>query len=419
MVFSFFVCFCLLFASENVDGFVSIVEKEVLLKSEVLQQAYLMASQQGLDPYKNPYSFDVLYKDVLKQMENNLVLYDLASKDTNVVVLDEEVEESLGLELKRRVDLAGSVSALEQMLGEHLSIIRSKLRLEIKKSMQIEKYTSSIVYSVQPSLFDVKSFYVNYKDSLPFLEKRFSFSVFEWPVSVGFQKKEDLFGFLNSLKDSVLLGFDSFGSLAKKHSQDTGSSQNGGSLGYTLRGSLVPEYENVAFSLSVGEVSSPFVSPFGAHIVLLEDRLGEKIKTSHILKRFDSNQQDFNLSLDSLNSFLGGFLVYNNVNKFDSLCVHHKKSSAVFQGVFRSVPNSSLPEFLEPLKSAPLGFVSPFLFEEKIYTVRLFEVSEKEKQTLQNNYENIYNLTRSLLIEEKISNLINSHSKKIYIKKFY
>ena len=169
----------------------------------------------------------------------------------------------------------------------------------------------------------------------------------------------------------------------------------------------------------MGEVSSPFVSPFGAHIVLLEDRLGEKIKTSHILKRFDSNQQDFSLSLNSLNSFLGGLLVYNNVNKFDSLCVHHKKSSAVFQGVFHSVPNSSLPEFLEPLKTAPLGFVSPFLFEEKIYTVRLFEVSEKEKQTLQNNYENIYNLTRSLLIEEKISNLINSHSKKIYIKKFY
>ena len=242
MVFSLFFCLSFLFAFENVDGVVSVVEKEVLLKSEVLQQAYLMASQQGLDPYKNPYSFDVLYRDVLKQMENNLVLYDLASKDTNIVVLDEEVEESLGLELKRRVDLAGSVSALEQMLGEPLSVVRSKLRLEIKKSMQIEKYTSSIVFSVQPSLFDVKNFYVNYKDSLPFLEKRFGFSVFEWPVSVGSQKQEELFSFLNSLKDSVLLGFGSFGSFAKKHSQDIGSSQNNGSLGYTLRGSLVPEY---------------------------------------------------------------------------------------------------------------------------------------------------------------------------------
>ena len=76
MVFSLFFCLCFLFSFENVDGVVSVVEKEVLLKSEVLQQAYLMASQQGLDPYKNPYSFDVLYKDVLKQMENNLVLYD-------------------------------------------------------------------------------------------------------------------------------------------------------------------------------------------------------------------------------------------------------------------------------------------------------------------------------------------------------
>ena len=68
-------------------------------------------------------------------MIDNLVLYDLASKDTTLVVLDQEVEESLTLELKRRVEIAGSVGALEGLLGEPLSLIRSKLRLEIKKKL--------------------------------------------------------------------------------------------------------------------------------------------------------------------------------------------------------------------------------------------------------------------------------------------
>ena len=52
-----------------------------------------------------------------------------------------------------------------------------------------------------------------------------------------------------------------------------------GGLGFFVRGALFPEYESVAFSLNIGDVSDPFKTEVGYHLVLLEDRVGEKIKT--------------------------------------------------------------------------------------------------------------------------------------------
>jgi len=419
MWISFLFLFGFLLGSTSVDGVLAVVENEVVLKSDVLQQSYMLASEKNIDPYTNQVAFEGLYDDVLNQMVDNLVLYDLASKDTNVVVLDQDVEERLGLEIKRRIEIAGSVSSLEKMFGESLSLIRSKLRFEIKKSMQIEFYTSSLAQSVFPSLLDVRFFYETFKDSLPVLEKRVSFSVFEWPVFVSENKKDETFSFLSSLKDSVVLGLSSFDVLAKKHSDDSGSAGNGGGLGYTLRGSLVPEYESVAYSLSSGEVSEPFLSPFGCHLVFLEDRVGEKINSSHILKTLVFDEKDFISASDSLSVFLGERFVYSNVNKFDSLCAHYNKKNKLFQGVFRDVPVSSLPAFLSFLSTSSVGFLDPFVNENKIYVVRVFGFLDSEKQTLENSYESLYNFTRSSLIEKEIIKLINNHKKKIYTQTFY
>ena len=83
------------------------------------------------------------------------------------------------------------------------------------------------------------------------------------------------------------------------------------------------------------------------------------------------------------------------------------------------VPVSSLPPFLGFLYSEKVGFLGPFVNEDKVYVARLIDVFESEKQTLKNSYNNIYNLVRTRLIEDKIFELINIHSKDIYIKKYY
>jgi peptidyl-prolyl cis-trans isomerase C len=63
-----------------------------------------------------------------------------------------------------------------------------------------------------------------------------------------------------------------FAQLAKEHSKDPGSKDQGGELGFFKRGQMVPPFEEAAFKLKKGEVSEPFESQFGWHIVRVDDR---------------------------------------------------------------------------------------------------------------------------------------------------
>jgi len=60
---------------------------------------------------------------------------------------------------------------------------------------------------------------------------------------------------------------ESFSALAKKYSMDPGSKDKGGDLGWFERGRMVPQFEDVAFSLKKGELSGAIKTQFGYHII--------------------------------------------------------------------------------------------------------------------------------------------------------
>ncbi|GAB4266412.1 MAG: SurA N-terminal domain-containing protein [Deferrisomatales bacterium] len=75
---------------------------------------------------------------------------------------------------------------------------------------------------------------------------------------------------IEEIRKEALAGAD-FAELAKKYSEDPGSKEQGGDLGYFERGRMVPAFEAVAFSLDPGAVSEPVKSPFGYHLIRVED----------------------------------------------------------------------------------------------------------------------------------------------------
>jgi peptidyl-prolyl cis-trans isomerase SurA len=69
-----------------------------------------------------------------------------------------------------------------------------------------------------------------------------------------------------------IVGGDDFATLARAHSDDTGSALKGGDLGWTSPGDMVPELDEAMAKLAPNEVSEPFKSPFGWHLVQVLER---------------------------------------------------------------------------------------------------------------------------------------------------
>ncbi len=76
---------------------------------------------------------------------------------------------------------------------------------------------------------------------------------------------------LQQLRERILSGED-FAQLARANSDDSASAIDGGDLGWVMPGVLEPEFEDVMEAVDVGEVSEPFSTPFGWHILRVDDR---------------------------------------------------------------------------------------------------------------------------------------------------
>ena len=75
---------------------------------------------------------------------------------------------------------------------------------------------------------------------------------------------------IQSIHEKIKAG-ESFEKLAKENSEDPGSSELGGDLGYFGRGIMDPSFEDAAFALKEGEVSEPVLTSFGFHLIKLDD----------------------------------------------------------------------------------------------------------------------------------------------------
>jgi peptidyl-prolyl cis-trans isomerase D len=85
-----------------------------------------------------------------------------------------------------------------------------------------------------------------------------------------------------SVRQEIVGGAD-FAEVARRESADPGSREAGGDLGTFRRGQMVPAFDEAAFSLPVGQVSEPVLSPFGYHVIQVQERQEDEVRARHIL----------------------------------------------------------------------------------------------------------------------------------------
>jgi len=410
----FFILFCFCFAREAADGVVAVVGDYSITKSSVLQSAQMFLVQQGKQSFSSQKELDFLLKESLESLVNQRVLFEKAKQDTDIVVSNDEVSEYIENHVNNLILQQGSKENLETALGQTISSFKKESWEDVFKLIITERFQQKILSRFDVSIKDVKDFYYNKKDSLPIIPKQYKFSLIDIPIEAGEITKNKIYSFLINLKDSI--NISSFEKNAKIHSDDPGSSFNGGDLGYIQRGTLVKEYEKAAFNLKIGEISNPVLSPFGYHLILLVDKKGEKIHTKHILKTFNASKEDKKQAENELKKVYS--FLEKKPNLFDSLAIAYSKNknnlSNVYELKYINELDENIINELNILKENTISF--PIEKEKSFQLIKLYIKKEEKTATLLNSWSLLKNMAYQEKVIKELEKLINVYKSEIYIK---
>jgi peptidyl-prolyl cis-trans isomerase C len=197
-----------------------------------------------------------------------------------IATLSEQQQAQLQSPEARR-SLAEQVSELKIMAQEgkvrkldQSPAVKAKIALESDQIVATAVYQDFV--SAKPAEADVLSYYEKNKATWEEAKARHILIRFKGsPVPVREGQKdlteEESLAKVQELRKKIVAGA-SFAELAKTESDDKGSGDNGGDLGSFGRGQMVPEFDDAAFKLPVGQVSDPIKTQYGYHLLLVETR---------------------------------------------------------------------------------------------------------------------------------------------------
>jgi len=207
-------------------------------------------------------------RDVLEQFITEKLL-ETEIREAGIKVSDAEVDEYIG-QIKARNKLSDDDlrTALSRE-GQTMVSYRASVKSELEKNEMINRQVRA---KVNISNEDAERYYKlnmkNYSSGERALLRHILFSV---PEKASGDELRAIFGKAGAVHERIKVGGD-FAKLATEYSEGAGHT-DGGNIGWVQRGTLVKEIEDVAFDkLSVGQVSEPFRSSMGVHIVKLEAR---------------------------------------------------------------------------------------------------------------------------------------------------
>ncbi len=379
-----------------VDEIIAKVDNYVVLKSE-LERAYQEYLSNG-----GTLSEEARCQYLGLLIRNKLMM--AKAEIDSVVVLDAEVD----LNTSNRMDMILSQSGktaeeMEIIYGKTMEQIQAELRDQIREQMIIREMESTISEGITVTPSEVKRFFNKIpKDSLPFFSAEVEVAQIVRKAQVNAEQKEETRLRLIDIRNQILAG-GSFAELARKNSDDPSAQYNAGEMGWSARGRMVPEFEAMAFKLKPGEMSMPFETAFGFHILQLIDRRGNEFNSRHILLTPVPSENDMKEAahfLDSLKT-----LVVEKKSTFEVLAKEHSEDQETKgNGGFFTDANGSLKlavDELDPiiffkLDSMQVGEISdPLVYrtDDQKRAVRIIYYKSRVKAheaSLKDDWQRIY-----------------------------
>lgn len=226
---------------------------------------------------------------------------DLDSIEANPSQIGAEVD----ARLTDWINKAGSREQLEQYMHKSMPELRKMLTETLTNQYRVSEVQRKLVSKVKPTPSQVRRYFDRLPaDSIPYVPTQVEVEIITLNPVIPNQEIDDVKDRLRSYADRVNNGTADFSTLAIMYSEDEPSAPSGGEIGFKSRGRLVPEYANVAFSLTDPKKASQVVeTEYGFHIIQLIEKRGDRVNTRHILLRPKVNPVDLNnarMRLDSI-----------------------------------------------------------------------------------------------------------------------
>ncbi|ACF45080.1 MAG: peptidylprolyl isomerase [Prosthecochloris sp.] len=277
----------------TVDRIVAIVGNEIVLQSEIEQQAVMTELQ---------YPEMAKAKDLRGRILDNLVMQKIVltkarldSVNVNESDIDKQTDERL-MFLRSRFP---SIEEMEKTFSKSYAMIEKEIKDDIRNQQLIDNLRRQKMSGVTVSYDEVEDFYRQHRDELPSIPESVQISQIIMYPQVTPENKAKARSLIEDVQQRLLEGAD-FDEMARRYSQDPGSAEVGGDLGYSKRGEFVKPYEEAAFSLKDGEISAIVESRFGYHIIQLLEKEGDRVHTRHILAVFDRTTLDRDAAKEKL-----------------------------------------------------------------------------------------------------------------------
>ena len=406
----------LLWSQEVLERIVAIVGDEIILRNELIQMAQGFAIQMGINPMTQTEEFEELRKTALQNLIDEKVLLAKAKEDT-ITAEDGAVEAELERKIQEAIQQLGSREKLEAYFGSPIKKIKSNYREEIRKQLIVQTVQGKKLGNIQVSRREVERFYETMKDSLP--EKKTMMSVRHILLGIrpGEASKQQAIEKIREIQSRLLQGED-FEELAKQYSEDPGTRNRGGGLGFIERGTLFQSFEEAAFKLEPGEISHIVETSVGLHLIQMVEKRGDKVDLRHILIRTEVTDLDEIEVIENLGDLRNRALSgedFSDLAKEYSQDVSTKEQGGDLGWL--TVDELQVEAFQDAIDTLQISEIShPFQTQYGYHIVKLEDKSKARSFSLEEDWEQIelgaLNMKKQRIHEKWIEEL----KKDIYIE---
>lgn len=278
-----------------IDKVIAKVGTETILMSDVEQQFSYAKAENNDTPD--------MRCEILQSLIGQKIIIHQAKLDS-VIISDEEVDASLTFKVDRVLSqMSGDTEMFQEVYSMTPAEMKDNLRDDERNQILVQRMQSTILDQVNITPKEVKAFYNSIPpDSIPYLSAEVELSELVIKPEVNKEERTKALQKVLDIRNRIIDGGEDFAELASKYSDDIGSGRRGGDLGFAQRGTFVPEFEAIAYTLEKGEISEPVETEFGFHILQLIKRAGNRINLRHILVKPVITENDRLLARNKLDS---------------------------------------------------------------------------------------------------------------------